>query len=373
MSLLPLVGPTVGRAQRVGSLALVGSIALALVAPGGLAADAGDTPNAPIGVGAQIPSGLYGATQVPVTVTWHKPNNGIRPDTYWVKAVLAATGDWRSCYTYADINAGPYFSCTFADPFQTGQPYYIDVYAGAWWPVVYGAPAKVVYTPVTAPGKVQNPAAHVLSYGGGTAGVSVSWSAPAHDGGAAIDQYTVKAPYAPASCGTTGGLSCTLSGLAPGPTTISIYAHNAAGWGQWLLWQYTVPAEPTPTPKPVQIATPKPVQLAPTPTPIQPGRTAAASSSTLPAEASQGTAATAVPSQTSSLIASAASRASLDPNSDRSTNPNAGGSAGDGGPPYWLLALLGVAAIGSMIVAARLGRRHARPPSGKSQGGSDGQ
>ena len=360
------------------SLALVASLVLLLLTPGLSAAEDG-APNAPYGVGAQFPSGQYGATQVPVTVTWHEPAIVVvLPTTYWVKATLAASAAWQSCYTPARDYQRPFFSCTFAGPFLTGQPYYIQVYAGILYPgqsgAMYGPPAELTYTPIAPPGPVRRTAAQPVSYSGIEASVAVSWIPPAYAGGGNIDEYRV-GTLGPVTCSTTT-LTCTLVPMGAGLSDkITVWAHSAGGWGAPNTFDYTVPKQatptPTPTPKPVQ-PTPKPVQLGPTPTPVQPGRPSA-SSSKLPAEASHGTTGPAALSQTSSLTASAASVASRNPDSDRSTNPNAAGSVEGGGPPDWLLALLGAGLISLMIVAAAAGRKRLRPSSGQSQGGSEGQ
>ena len=62
--------------------------------------------------------------------------------------------------------------------------------------------------------------------------VKVSWSAPASNGGATIDSYQVKVLGSKVKC-TTTTTSCTLKGLDPTRRyTITIKAHNSAGWGR---------------------------------------------------------------------------------------------------------------------------------------------
>jgi hypothetical protein len=60
---------------------------------------------------------------------------------------------------------------------------------------------------------------------------TVSWTRPAHDGGAAITSYTVTVEPGGASC-TTTGTSCVIRGPHNGAGyTFSVVANNAAGIG----------------------------------------------------------------------------------------------------------------------------------------------
>lgn len=63
-------------------------------------------------------------------------------------------------------------------------------------------------------------------------GATVSWSAPASDGGSPITAYSVKASHGGQTCGTTGVTTCTLSGLTNGHRYIlRVRAVNASGEG----------------------------------------------------------------------------------------------------------------------------------------------
>jgi hypothetical protein len=64
----------------------------------------------------------------------------------------------------------------------------------------------------------------------GDGSVTVSWSAPTSDGGAAISSYEVKASPGGRTCSTIGARSCTVAGLTNGtPYTFTVRATNAVG------------------------------------------------------------------------------------------------------------------------------------------------
>src|SRR6185312_9953702 len=66
----------------------------------------------------------------------------------------------------------------------------------------------------------------------GNTQVSLSWSAPASDGGNAITAYTATASPGGAKCATAGATSCTVNGLTNGVAySFTVTATNAAGTG----------------------------------------------------------------------------------------------------------------------------------------------
>jgi len=89
------------------------------------------------------------------------------------------------------------------------------------YPIAYAGSA-------TAPG-----APTAVTASAGDAQATVSWTAPASNGGSAITSYTaISTPGSKTCTWTTGPLSCTVTGLTNGtPYTFTVKAHNAIGDG----------------------------------------------------------------------------------------------------------------------------------------------
>lgn len=108
--------------------------------------------------------------------------------------------------------------------------------------------STVTATPYTTPGAPTGLAATA-----GSSSISLSWTAPASDGGSAITSYTLQ--YTPSGGSTvtvTGvsGTSRTLTGLVPGTLyTVAVAAVNVAGTGSFsstaTATPYTTPGAPT--------------------------------------------------------------------------------------------------------------------------------
>ena len=85
----------------------------------------------------------------------------------------------------------------------------------------------------------------------GSSSATVSWTAPAVNGGAAVTGYTAMSNPGSKTCTTTGPLTCAVGGLTPGTAyTFTVTATNSAGTGapsapSNSVTPYTVPGPPT--------------------------------------------------------------------------------------------------------------------------------
>lgn len=95
-------------------------------------------------------------------------------------------------------------------------------------PFLYAIPGGVPPAAVFAPG-----APRFVTGKPGSQSVTLSWSAPLDDGGAAVTGYRVISTPASPGCQTTGQTSCTVPGLTNGVRySFTVSASNSEGWSK---------------------------------------------------------------------------------------------------------------------------------------------
>jgi PKD repeat protein len=152
-------------------------------------------------------------------VSWIAPiNNGGSAITGYT--VTSSPGSRTCAWTSGAL------SCTVSS-LTNGQQYTFTVTAtngvGPSLPSTASAPV----TPATVPAKPTG-----VSATAGASAASVTWTAPADNGGSAITGYTVSSSPEGKGCATTGALSCTVGGLTNGQTyTFTVRATNGIGTG----------------------------------------------------------------------------------------------------------------------------------------------
>jgi hypothetical protein len=170
----------------------------------------GAVPDAPTNV-----TGVAGNGQV--TVSWTAPaNTGGNAITGYT--VTSNPGNFMATTTGA-------LSATVSG-LTNGQAYTFTVFAtNAVGNGAVSAPSAAV-TPVTVPGAPTG-----VTASGGTEQATVSWTAPAGNGGSAILHYTVTASPGGATVTATGTTTATFGVLRAGTYTFTVTATNAIGTG----------------------------------------------------------------------------------------------------------------------------------------------
>jgi hypothetical protein len=168
-----------------------------------------------------VPSPPRNVTALPrnkaVKVMWDAPESGDSPTTRY-RAV--ASPDGEACSSTGG-------SACVIENLSNGKPYTVRVRArsSAGWSA-WSAPSPPV-TPRTVPGQPRN-----VRLRAGDRSVQLTWELPSSNGGAPIDGYKVIAKPGNRTCRTEGTRTCTMRRLTNGTKyTITVRAHNAAGWG----------------------------------------------------------------------------------------------------------------------------------------------
>ena len=149
----------------------------------------------------------------------------------WSALVEGAASGWSSVVTYTVVSTSGGFTCTTTTTscdvlgLVPGTAYSFRVHATTAAGAGADSAATSPVTPFTVPG---SPTAVAIDLQGDSA--IVSWTAPVTDGGSTIVSYTVTASTGE-TCTTSSPSerTCTIAGIDPGFTDVTVVATNAAG------------------------------------------------------------------------------------------------------------------------------------------------
>ena len=181
----------------------------------------GALPGAPAGVTAMWADGS-------ATVTWSDPeNNGSAIKIYTVTAI-DATNPANGGQSYAALGAKA-TSCTVSGLVNGDSYSFVVTATNAVGTGPASAPSNSVM-PITVPGA---PTAVTAVHSLVSPSATVSWTAPASDGGSSVVSYLVKASgNGGQACSTLGATSCVVNGLVTGASySFFVVATNIVGPG----------------------------------------------------------------------------------------------------------------------------------------------
>ena len=200
-----------------------------------------------------------GVGNASTTVAWVAPTStGNSPLTGYTATAWSANTGGVAVGT-CDPSPATALSCTISG-LTNGTTYHVDVRARNDY---FAGTASSPREPVTPAGVVVAPSApQSIAANAADSSLGVTWTAPASNGGSAIDTYTARAfagssGGAPVGSCTTASLGCTISALANGTTYyVEVFAHNSAGNGTPSSPRLAATPATTPTAPPGVAAAP---------------------------------------------------------------------------------------------------------------------